>query len=29
MAERSQRIDQGEFYQLLFYTEDVELNEKP
>ena len=26
--ERSHRIDQEEFYQLLTYTDDVDLNEK-
>ena len=27
-VERSHRTDQGEFYQLLTYTDDVDLNEK-
>jgi len=27
-VERSHRIDQEEFYQLLTYTDDVDLNEK-
>ena len=27
-VERSHRTDQGEFYQLLTYTDDVDLNNK-
>ena len=27
-VERSHRIDQEEFYQLLTYTDDVDLNKK-